>query len=116
MTIDFKQATMVVQGGFIPEAFWSYCLIENKQIFYPFEVCNGACAARELVHKARSQGDFSQHIDYIYDQDGYFYCSYCKKILFRTFAQTLVQCPDCKRYFKGPKRNFPIDYECVDCE
>ena len=95
---------------------WSYCLTENKQLFKKTEVCFYDCTARELLFKARAQGDFSKTIFRVVDKDGYSYCPYCIRIVGFTFGQQLVECPVCGKWFKGPRREFPIDYECVECE
>lgn len=46
-----------------------------------------------------------------FDQDWFPYCGFCRRI----GAESLVQCPSCSRFFKGPKRFFKIDYDCGDC-
>lgn len=78
-------------------------------IFSRNEVCFiQQCSARELYLRTR-EGSFSSHL---LDQDGFWYCGFCKRIM----ADQLVHCEDCGRWFKGPRRFFPINYECSDCE
>lgn len=93
-------------------------LEENKKVFTRSEVCiMEECSARELIHKARDNGDFSFNIVYRFDKDGFTYCNYCYRISARTFEQYLPQCPTCGRFFKASVRRFknPIDYDCRDC-
>lgn len=46
------------------------------------------------------------------DDDPFYICFDCG----RYRRDQLVQCPECGKYFKGPRPNFPFDYECENCE
>lgn len=97
---------------------WEENIQQNEKYFTRSEVCiMEECTKRELIHKARDNGDFSfTHIRRT-DQDGYTYCIYCQRISARSFTQVLIQCPDCSRFFKGPVRRLktPVDWECDEC-
>lgn len=47
------------------------------------------------------------------DEDDYELCRYCG--LIRDFPEYLVTCTECGKKFKGPRKYFPIDYECENC-
>jgi hypothetical protein len=83
------------------------------------ETCGYAkdCTVRELdVKRAqealKSKSEFrSTYKGIKEDEDGFWYCGYCRRI----GREQLVQCPNCKKFFRGPKPFFPVNYECEKC-
>lgn len=85
------------------------------------ETCGYAqdCTTRELAlvdyHKAKLNKTLDSYVSPYkgikIDKDGFWYCGYCQRI----GREQLVQCPECNLYFKGPKRYFPIEYQCINC-
>lgn len=77
--------------------------------------------AKELnaaLQEAEEEGfskNFPKKSDWKVDESGFSWCAYCDRIYRETFAQKLVQCPTCSRFFRGPRREMPIDYECKNC-
>lgn len=97
----------------------------GPRLCVPFEQC--AIEREALPRDGRGQAVQSEELDdwirkwkiggrtplqYGYQDDGFYWCTYCRRIR----RPDLVQCPSCSQYFKGPKPNMSIDYECSECE
>lgn len=84
---------------------------DERLTVYPLtETCSLDCSQLELYTRQKGEIPYTKAL--LFDEWRYLWCGHCKKIL----RNQLVQCPECDRYFRGPRRFFPADYECPECE
>jgi hypothetical protein len=85
----------------------TYSLSETCSIYEP-------CTARELYQKDDPKTRRGPEEFHPIDSKGFMICGFCN----RPYREPMKKCPECGKYFQGPKPYRPKNFEleCEACE